>query len=691
MRAARSRTEGEEAGSAAHAASWGHIKCSSCFPPRHLPLLHSRGAARARAARGLPGQWGSFAVRGWFCGPEGKPSRQGGFKMFVLLPSAAAHLRGRGQTTSEAERRGWELQHTHPAGQTLGETFTNPQRLPAAGQPAGGERGRGRSRALEVPAPPRHEAEERGTPLRVADAVCFSFPAERHAGCPCVTASMDDIYFEHTISVGQVVNIKAKVNRAFNSSMEVGIQVSYEDLCSGKHCSICKAYATFVAQGPPGTKVKLKPLAPQTEEEKIEHSIAAERRRMRLVHKDTLKDLLTRSPRETELETRDGSVVVPAEKTRVESVELVLPPHANHQGNTFGGQIMAWMENVATIAASRLCHAHPTLRAIEMFHFRGPSQVGDRLVLKAIVNNAFKNSMEVGVCAEAYGQEMSVSRRHINSAFMTFVVLDEEGRPRTLPMVVPQPGDGERRYREASARKKIRLDRKYVVSCKQTEVPLSVPWDQSNKVYLSYNNVSALKTLVAKANWALAREKEKVRIYTLEEDKFLSFRIEMSVRIAAGQAFSLLSDLRRRHEWDSHYASAELVQQVDEDDAIYHVVSQTLSHENKPQDFVILASRRKPCDKGDPYVVAFRSVTLPTHPACSSFTRGETLCSGFCVWPESEEASKVAYYNQATPGYLAYVTTNVAGLSSSFCATFEACERFLLKNKDDLIARLRDL
>ncbi|XP_042640012.1 acyl-coenzyme A thioesterase 11 isoform X2 [Tyto alba] len=510
---------------------------------------------------------------------------------------------------------------------------------------------------LVLPCHTNHRGElSTGQLLKWIDtAACLS--AERHAGCPCVTASMDDIYFEHTISVGQVVNIKAKVNRAFNSSMEV----------------------------------KLKPLTPQTEEEKIEHSIAAERRRMRLVHKDTLKDLLTRSPRETELETRDGSVAVPAEKTRVESVELVLPPHANHQGNAFGGQIMAWMENVATIAASRLCHAHPTLRAIEMFHFRGPSQVGDRLVLKAIVNNAFKNSMEVGVCAEAYGQEMSISRRHINSAFMTFVVLDQEGRPRTLPMVTPEPGDGERRYREASARKKIRLDRKYVVSCKQTEVPLSVPWDQSNKVYLSYNNVSALKTLVAKANWALAREKEKVRMYTLEEDKFLSFRIEMSVHIAAGRAFSLLSDLRRRHEWDSHYASAELVQQVDDDDMIYHVVSQTLSRENKPQDFVILASRRKPCSKGDPYVVAFRSVTLPTHPASAGFTRGETLCSGFCIWPESEEMSKVAYYNQATPGYLNYVTTNVAGLSSNFCATFEACEKFLLKNKEDLIVRLQDL
>lgn len=51
------------------------------------------------------------------------------------------------------------------------------------------------------------------------------------------------------------------------------------------------------------------------------------------------------------MENRDCSHMVPAEKTYVESVELVLPPHANHQGNTFGGQIMAWMENVATIAA----------------------------------------------------------------------------------------------------------------------------------------------------------------------------------------------------------------------------------------------------------------------------------------------------------------------------------------------------
>ncbi|XP_075472516.1 acyl-coenzyme A thioesterase 11 isoform X3 [Ascaphus truei] len=182
-------------------------------------------------------------------------------------------------------------------------------------------------------------------------AACLS--AERHAGCSCVTASMDDIYFEHTISVGQVVNLKAKVNRAFNSSMEVGIQVTSEDLYTGNEWKVCHAYATFVAQAQGSGKVKLSPLTPLTEDEELEHSIAAERRRMRLVHTDTIKELLTKSTVQDERRHEDGeNGEVLAEKTRVESVELVLPPHANHQGNTFGGQIMAWMENVATIAAS---------------------------------------------------------------------------------------------------------------------------------------------------------------------------------------------------------------------------------------------------------------------------------------------------------------------------------------------------
>lgn len=510
---------------------------------------------------------------------------------------------------------------------------------------------------------------------------CLS--AERHAGCSCITASVDDIHFEHTIGVGKVVNIIAKVNRAFTSSMEVGILVTCEDLYTDKQWKVCQAFATFVARRTEAGKVQLKQVIPHTQMEQMEYSLAAERRRMRLIHAEIITDLLSSSTAQLG-ECQEYDDAVPAERTRVESVELVLPPHANHQVSTFGGQIMAWMENVATISACRLCNAHPTLRTIDMFHFRGPSHIGDRLVLKAIVNNAFKHSMEVGVCAEAYqgGEPL----RHINSAFMTFEVLDSDQKPQTLPRIRPEPVDGIRRYKEAIARKKIRLDRKYIISCKQIEVPLSVPWDPSNQMYLSYNNVSALKLMDARNSWVLTSEKNKVRLYTQEENQRLLFKVEMHVGIPAAQTFHLLSDMTRRKQWDQHYEACEVIMQADEEDTIYRVTTPSVSKRDKGMEFILLASRRKPCDSRDPYLIALRSVTLPTHPPTEEYTRGEVLCAGFTILEECSFITKITYYNQATPGVLPYISTDIAGLSSSFYSAFAACSRFLEANKHSLTA-----
>ncbi|XP_037314644.1 acyl-coenzyme A thioesterase 11-like isoform X1 [Pungitius pungitius] len=520
---------------------------------------------------------------------------------------------------------------------------------------------------------------------------CACLSAERHAGCPCVTASMDDIHFEHTIRVGQVVNIKAKVNRAFNTSMEVGVQVSCEDLFLDRHWRVCHAYATFVTQRTnTGKKVILKLIIPHTEKEQVEYSVAAERRRVRMLHDDIIKDLLSHASVLQADNWAPGNAVA-AEKTKVESVELVLPTHANHQVNTFGGQIMAWMVNVATIAASRLCQAHPTLRTIDMFTFRGPSHVGDRLLLRAIVNNAFKNSMEVGVRAEAYHEEGP--NRHINSAFMTFEVLDDHRKPCTLPRIRPEPLEGGRRFQEATARKKIRLDRKYIISRTQGEVPLSVPWDPRNQVYLSYNNVSAVKMLAARNHWRLSSEKDEVRLYTMEQKSTLSFRVESEVDVPAHRAFCLLAELSNRPSWDTHYQKCELIHRVDDDDFLYRVVTPSVSRgavgaptsanqgEGILQDFILLASKRKPCGSGDPYVIALRSVSLPMYPPSEGYNRGEVLCAGFTIVETSNNMSLISYYNQASPEVLPYISTDIAGLSSSFYHTFCSCSRYLTRNR----------
>uniref|UniRef100_A0A3P9C9X9 Acyl-CoA thioesterase 11 n=1 Tax=Maylandia zebra TaxID=106582 RepID=A0A3P9C9X9_9CICH len=410
---------------------------------------------------------------------------------------------------------------------------------------------------------------------------------------------------------------------------------------------LCLAFFSFHLD----LTVTLKPIVPVTQKEQVEYSVAAERRRVRMVHDDIIKDLLSNDS--------VGPSAVAAERTRVESVELVLPPHANHQV-TRG---RSWPIVSVLSACSRLSQAHPTLRAIDMFTFRGPSQVGDRLLLKAIVNNAFRNSMEVGVRAEAYHEEGP--NRHINSAFMTFEVLDDGGKPRTLPRIRPEP----------------LMSLWFLCLCFQ--------------VYLSFNNVSALKMLAARSSWCLSCEKDQ--LYTLEQKSMLSFKIECEVDVPAHRAFDLLAELSNRPSWDSHYKKCELIQLVDNDDFIYRVVTPSVRHgamgsptaanqaKGILQDFILLASKRKPCGSGDPYVIALRSVSLPTHPPTEGYNRGEVLCAGFTILETKDNKSLVrkaiSYFNQASPEVLPYISTDIAGLSSSFYHTFCSCSQYLTRNR----------
>lgn len=85
---------------------------------------------------------------------------------------------------------------------------------------------------------------------------------------------------------------------------------------------------------------------------------------------------------------------------------------------------------------------------------------------------------------------------------------------------------------------------------------------------------------------------------------------------------------------------------------------------------------------------------------CLLFSQGGRVCFGLCPRPQVPQPwlslqvalfLQVSYYNQATPGVLNYVTTNVTGLSSELFATFKACEQFLINNRSDLAPSLQTL
>jgi acyl-CoA hydrolase len=106
--------------------------------------------------------------------------------------------------------------------------------------------------------------------------------AMRHARSPVVTASVDYMNFLYPVHIGQLVILRASVNRVFRTSMEVGVKVWVEDLRTGAKKHTSSAYLTFVCLDDHGNRVPAPPVIPETESERRRFEAAGLRRAYRL-------------------------------------------------------------------------------------------------------------------------------------------------------------------------------------------------------------------------------------------------------------------------------------------------------------------------------------------------------------------------------------------------------------------------
>ncbi|HET7214465.1 MAG TPA: acyl-CoA thioesterase [Terriglobia bacterium] len=106
--------------------------------------------------------------------------------------------------------------------------------------------------------------------------------AYRHTRHVVVTVSVDNLDFLHPIRIGQLIILRAKVTRAFRTSLEVAVKVYLEDLLTGEQRQTSSAFVTYVALDAEGQPVKVPAVIPQTPEEKHEYREALIRRRHRL-------------------------------------------------------------------------------------------------------------------------------------------------------------------------------------------------------------------------------------------------------------------------------------------------------------------------------------------------------------------------------------------------------------------------
>lgn len=121
-----------------------------------------------------------------------------------------------------------------------------------------------------------------GNLLRMMDVV-GAICAQKHSNRIVVTASVDNVSFKNSIPLGNVITLEAQVTRAFNSSIEVMVNVFSENIPAGTKANTNNAFLTFVAVDQSGRPIEVPELKPDTDEEIALYEGALRRRQLRLV------------------------------------------------------------------------------------------------------------------------------------------------------------------------------------------------------------------------------------------------------------------------------------------------------------------------------------------------------------------------------------------------------------------------
>ncbi len=152
----------------------------------------------------------------------------------------------------------------------------------------------------------------------------------------------------------------------------------------------------------------------------------------------------------------NGPGRAPSHSAVEQNVYKIFPNDLNAEQTVFGGLVMGLCDRTALIVAERHSGSTCVTAAVDSLNFLSPARTGETLLVKASVNRAWHTSMEIGVRVVAENSRNG-EVRHVVSAYLTFVGLDDTGRPTAVPDVLPETEEEKRRYRAAQVRRDARL------------------------------------------------------------------------------------------------------------------------------------------------------------------------------------------------------------------------------------------
>jgi len=142
-------------------------------------------------------------------------------------------------------------------------------------------------------------------------------------------------------------------------------------------------------------------------------------------------------------------------ESEVVMTHLVLPQDANPAGNLHGGVILKHIDTAGGVVAKKHSRTNIVTVSIDRMAFKQPAYMGELLTFKACLNHVGRSSMEIGVRVEA--ENLTTGEiRHTNSAYLTYVALDENSKPTEVPPLLLDTDTAKRRHKEALLRRDLR-------------------------------------------------------------------------------------------------------------------------------------------------------------------------------------------------------------------------------------------
>lgn len=146
---------------------------------------------------------------------------------------------------------------------------------------------------------------------------------------------------------------------------------------------------------------------------------------------------------------------VPMNQSRTIQTKLVLPPDTNHHQSIFGGRVLAYIDEIAAIAAMKHARSEVVTASIDSVDFVSPAYLGEILELEAMVTSTGRTSMEVYVRVVSRNL-MTANEKLTTESYVTIVAVDESGKPQEVPGVFPETELEKRLFEKGPARREHR-------------------------------------------------------------------------------------------------------------------------------------------------------------------------------------------------------------------------------------------